>query len=51
VKEGAVKLTVVNKSGKEAVIALVGAGDFVEEACISGGARSAAHENSSNHPR
>ena len=37
VQEGAVKLTVVNESGKEAVIALLGAGDFLGEGCISGG--------------
>ena len=37
VQEGAVKLTVINESGKEAVIALLGAGDFLGEGCISGG--------------
>jgi CRP-like cAMP-binding protein len=37
VQEGVVKLTVVNESGKEAVIALLGAGDFLGEGCISSG--------------
>jgi CRP/FNR family transcriptional regulator, cyclic AMP receptor protein len=36
-REGAVKLTVINESGKEAVIALLGPGDFLGEGCISGG--------------
>jgi CRP/FNR family cyclic AMP-dependent transcriptional regulator len=37
IKEGAVKLSVINESGKEAVIALLGSGDFLGEACINGG--------------
>ena len=37
VQEGAVKLSVLNERGNEAVIALVGAGDFLGEGCISGG--------------
>ncbi len=37
VQEGAVKLTVLNERGNEAVIALLGAGDFLGEGCISGG--------------
>ena len=37
VQEGTVKLTVVNEKGKEAVIALLGAGDFLGEGCISNG--------------
>jgi CRP/FNR family cyclic AMP-dependent transcriptional regulator len=37
IQQGAVKLTVVNENGKEAVIALLGAGDFLGEGCISGG--------------
>ena len=37
IQEGAVKLTIVNETGKEAVIALLGAGDFLGEGCISGG--------------
>jgi CRP/FNR family cyclic AMP-dependent transcriptional regulator len=36
-REGAVKLTVINENGKEAVIALLGSGDFLGEGCISGG--------------
>ena len=34
---GTVKITVINKQGKEAVLALLAAGDFVGEACISNG--------------
>jgi CRP/FNR family cyclic AMP-dependent transcriptional regulator len=37
IQSGAVKLTVLNEHGKEAVIALLGAGDFLGESCISGG--------------
>jgi hypothetical protein len=33
IQEGGVKLTVVNTSGKEAVVAILGAGDFCGEAC------------------
>ncbi|MDP9147632.1 MAG: Crp/Fnr family transcriptional regulator, partial [Acidobacteriota bacterium] len=36
VQEGGVKLTVLNEKGKEAVIALLGPGDFLGEGCISG---------------
>jgi CRP/FNR family transcriptional regulator, cyclic AMP receptor protein len=32
-REGAVKLTVINENGKEAVIALLGSGDFLGEGC------------------
>jgi CRP-like cAMP-binding protein len=35
--QGVVKITIVNEQGKEAVIALVEAGDFVGESCISNG--------------
>jgi CRP/FNR family transcriptional regulator, cyclic AMP receptor protein len=34
IQSGAVKLTVLNDHGKEAVIALLEAGDFVGESCI-----------------
>jgi CRP-like cAMP-binding protein len=37
-KDGVVKLSLTNETGKEAVIALLAAGDFVGEACISKGA-------------
>jgi CRP/FNR family cyclic AMP-dependent transcriptional regulator len=37
IQEGAVKLNVINESGKEAVIALLGPGDFLGEGCIGGG--------------
>src|ERR1700733_1622673 len=33
---GKVKLTVVSKSGKEAVVAILGAGDFFGEGCLAG---------------
>ena len=36
-REGSVKLSVINQIGKEAVIALLGPGDFLGEGCISGG--------------
>jgi CRP/FNR family cyclic AMP-dependent transcriptional regulator len=37
-KDGVVKLSVTNQSGKEAVVALLNGGDFLGEGCISGGA-------------
>ncbi|MGA2418592.1 MAG: Crp/Fnr family transcriptional regulator [Candidatus Acidiferrum sp.] len=37
IKSGTVKITVINKAGKEAIIAILEAGDFVGEACISNG--------------
>ena len=36
IQSGKVKLTVVSKGGKEAVLALLSSGEFVGEACISG---------------
>ncbi|MGD1212409.1 MAG: Crp/Fnr family transcriptional regulator [Candidatus Acidiferrales bacterium] len=36
IREGGVKLTVVNAAGKEAVVALLGPGDFVGEGCLAG---------------
>jgi CRP/FNR family cyclic AMP-dependent transcriptional regulator len=36
IESGKVKLTVVSKRGKEAVIALLGAGDFLGEECLAG---------------
>jgi CRP/FNR family cyclic AMP-dependent transcriptional regulator len=36
-REGTVKLSVINENGKEAVVALLGPGDFLGEGCISGG--------------
>jgi CRP-like cAMP-binding protein len=36
VQEGGVKLTVVNESGKEAVVAILGPGDFLGEGCLAG---------------
>jgi len=35
-KEGSVKLTAVNGAGKEAVITIIGAGDFFGEGCLAG---------------
>jgi CRP/FNR family transcriptional regulator, cyclic AMP receptor protein len=37
IQQGVVKITIVNEQGKEAVIALLEAGDFVGESCISSG--------------
>jgi CRP/FNR family cyclic AMP-dependent transcriptional regulator len=36
VQEGGVKLTVVNEVGKEAVVAILGPGDFFGEGCLAG---------------
>jgi CRP/FNR family cyclic AMP-dependent transcriptional regulator len=36
IQNGKVKLTVVSQQGKEAVIAIVGAGDFFGEGCLAG---------------
>jgi len=36
IQEGVVKLTVVNTSGREAVIAILGPGDFFGEGCLAG---------------
>jgi CRP/FNR family cyclic AMP-dependent transcriptional regulator len=35
-EKGRVKLSVVSKQGKEAVIAILGAGDFIGEGCLVG---------------
>ena len=36
VQEGGVKLSVLSSSGKEAVVAMLGPGDFVGEGCLAG---------------
>jgi CRP/FNR family transcriptional regulator, cyclic AMP receptor protein len=36
IQEGSVKLTVVNEGGKEAVVAILGPGDFLGEGCLAG---------------
>ena len=36
IQEGGVKLTVVNDAGKEAVVAILGPGDFFGEGCLAG---------------
>ena len=36
IQDGGVKLTVVNKLGKEAVVAILGPGDFFGEGCLAG---------------
>jgi CRP/FNR family transcriptional regulator, cyclic AMP receptor protein len=36
IQEGGVKVTVVNKVGKEAVVAILGPGDFLGEGCLAG---------------
>jgi CRP/FNR family cyclic AMP-dependent transcriptional regulator len=36
IREGGVKLTVVNESGKEAVVTILGVGDFPGEGCLAG---------------
>src|ERR1700722_2501844 len=35
-QSGGVKLTVVNETGKEAVVAILGPGDFFGEGCLAG---------------
>jgi len=39
IKEGAVKLTVLSPTGKEAVVAMLGPGDFFGEGCLAGQVR------------
>jgi CRP/FNR family transcriptional regulator, cyclic AMP receptor protein len=36
IQEGGVKLTVVNETGREAVVAILGSGDFFGEGCLAG---------------
>jgi CRP/FNR family transcriptional regulator, cyclic AMP receptor protein len=36
IQRGSVKLTVVNESGKEAVVAILGAGEFLGEGAMAG---------------
>jgi CRP/FNR family cyclic AMP-dependent transcriptional regulator len=36
IQEGSVKVTVVNEPGKEAVVAILGPGDFLGEGCLAG---------------
>ena len=36
IQEGGVKLTVINEPGKEAVVAILGPGDFFGEGCLAG---------------
>ncbi|MGC2507334.1 MAG: Crp/Fnr family transcriptional regulator [Candidatus Acidiferrales bacterium] len=36
IQEGGVRLTVVNESGKEAVVGILGRGDFAGEGCLAG---------------
>ncbi|HTC56281.1 MAG TPA: Crp/Fnr family transcriptional regulator [Candidatus Sulfotelmatobacter sp.] len=36
IQSGKIKLTVISKQGKEAVVALLGAGDFFGEGCLAG---------------
>jgi CRP-like cAMP-binding protein len=38
-QEGSVKLSVLSKTGKEAIVAMLGAGDFFGEGCLAGQAR------------
>lgn len=39
IQKGKVKVTVVSEQGKEAVVAILGANDFVGEACLAGHTR------------
>src|SRR5262249_60814789 len=38
-QQGSVKLSVLSRTGKEAVVAILGAGDFFGEGCLAGQAR------------
>src|SRR5207253_7199881 len=37
IQQGRVKLRVISKQGKEAVVAILGAGEFLGEACLTSG--------------
>src|SRR5664279_2516742 len=39
IRKGKVKLTVISRQGKEAVIAILGTGDFFGEGCLAGQTR------------
>ena len=39
IKQGAVKLSVVSRAGKEAVVGLLKSGDFLGEGCLAGQSR------------
>ncbi len=39
IRRGSVKLTVLNEAGKEAVVAILGAGDYLGEGCLAGQAQ------------
>ena len=43
IRSGAIKLSVVSKAGKEAVIAMLGPGDFFGEGCLAGQPRRMSH--------
>jgi CRP-like cAMP-binding protein len=36
IQKGGVKVTVVNKAGREAIVAILGPGDFLGESCLAG---------------
>src|SRR5579864_7447802 len=36
IREGKIKLTVTSQQGREAVVAIIGAGDFLGEGCLAG---------------
>jgi CRP/FNR family cyclic AMP-dependent transcriptional regulator len=36
IEKGSVKITVVSRQGKEAIVAILGAGDFIGQACLAG---------------
>src|SRR5512143_2856163 len=36
IRQGGVKLSVISKSGKEAIVAVMGPGDFLGEGCLAG---------------
>src|SRR5437899_4226722 len=48
IQQGRVKIKVKSKQGKEAVIAILGAGEFLGEACLIGQDRKSTRLNSSH---
>jgi CRP-like cAMP-binding protein len=49
IQEGGVKLSVVNQTGKEAVVAILGPGDFFGEGCLAGQAVCDRDHNCTNY--
>ena len=48
IQQGSVKLSVLSKTGKEAIVAMLGAGDFLGEGCLAGQTRRMATAKANN---